>query len=92
MSEDRNTLRYTLITSLYKIYEYNKTHDIDDIALFEIAKTFYKKDEDNLVEEKKLACLISGEYNLGLSSKKVNFYILKGIAEELLDYLGYSGR
>ena len=92
LTEERAFLRQSLITSLYKIYEYNKTHDIEDIALFEIAKTFYKKDEDNLVEEKKLACLISGEYNLGLSSKKVNFYILKGIAEELLDLLGYSGR
>ena len=43
LTEERAFLRQSLITSLYKIYEYNKTHDIENIALFEIAKTFYKK-------------------------------------------------
>ena len=36
---------------------------------------------------------MTGEYILGLDGKKkVDFYIIKGIAEEVLDYLGYNGR
>ena len=35
---------------------------------------------------------MSGEYYLGLDKKKVDFYVIKGIAEEILDYLGYNGR
>ncbi len=92
LTEERCALRQSLISSLYKIYEYNKTHDIDDISLFEVAKTFYEESEDSLVEENKLACLMKGNYYLGLETRKVDFYIIKGVAEELLDYLGYNGR
>ena len=36
---------------------------------------------------------MSGKYYLGLDNKKdVDFYVIKGVAEEVLDYLGYSGR
>ncbi len=35
---------------------------------------------------------MTGVYNLGLKESKVNFYTIKGIVEELLDYLGYKNR
>ena len=36
---------------------------------------------------------MTGEYYLGVgNSKEVDFYIIKGIAEEILDYLGYKNR
>ena len=36
---------------------------------------------------------MTGEYYLGIDNKKnVDFYIIKGIAEEVLDYLGYGNR
>ena len=35
---------------------------------------------------------MTGDYDLGLQVKKVDFYVIKGIAEEMLDYLGYNGR
>lgn len=91
LTEERSYLRQSLITSLYKTYEYNYARDNKDICLFEIAKTFYKKGEE-YEEENKLACLMSGEYYLGLKSKNVDFYIIKGVCEEILDYLGYGGR
>ena len=92
MTEDRNTLRSSIATSLYKIYEYNKAHFNKDISIFEIGKSFYKNGE-NYVEEKKLAVLMTGIYSLGINNeKKVDFYVIKGIAEEALDYLGYSSR
>jgi phenylalanyl-tRNA synthetase beta chain len=92
MTEERNTLRYSLIPSLYKIYEYNKAHYTKDVCIYEIGKGFWKR-EESYGEDKKLCALMTGEYYLGLDSKKqVDFYIIKGILEELLDYLGYNGR
>ena len=92
MTEERNTLRYSLIPSLYKLYEYNKAHYVKDVNIFEIGKGFWKK-EDKCGEDLKLAVLMTGEYYLGIDNKKnVDFYVIKGIAEEVLDYLGYENR
>lgn len=91
MSEDRNTLRHSIIPSLMMIYEYNKARGNKDISIYEIGACFGKV-EDSYQEESKLAILMTGTYTLGLNSKKVNFYTLKGILEELLDYLGYQNR
>ena len=91
LSEDKNTLRHSLLVALYKIYEYNKARNNKDVSIFEIGKAFQKKD-DEYTETKKLAALMSGEYYLGLDKKKVDFYVMKGVTEEILDYLGYNGR
>ena len=92
ITEDRNTLRYSMIPSLYKVYEYNKARKQKDISIFEIGKGFYKKGEV-YGEDTKLCVLMSGKYSTGLNNNKtVDFYVIKGIAEEVLDYLGYSGR
>ena len=92
MSEDRNSLRQSMIPSLMKIYEYNKSRDEKDVSIFEIAKTFYKKGEE-YIEEKHLGTLMTGKYITGIGQERnVDFYIIKGIAEEILDYLGYENR
>ena len=92
ITEDRNTLRYSMIPSLYKVYEYNKAREQKDISIFEIGKGFYKKGEV-YGEDTKLCVLMSGKYSTGLNNNKnVDFYVIKGIAEEILDYLGYAGR
>lgn len=91
MSEDRNSLRYSLIPSLMSIYEYNKARGNKDICIYEIGKGF-SKINDEYHEESKLAILMTGLYNLGMKPTKVNFYTIKGIMEELLEYLGYSNR
>ena len=92
MSEDRNTLRHSILPSLLKIYEYNKARSNKDVSIFEIGKAFYKQAEE-YGEHNKLAVLMTGDFYLGVDNKKqVDFYIIKGIAEELLDYLGYAGR
>jgi phenylalanyl-tRNA synthetase beta chain len=56
-----------------------------------MGKVFEKIGED-YKETMKLAALMTGEYYLGLNKKQVNFYMIKGVAEEMLDYLGYGGR
>ena len=92
MSEDRNTLRYSIIPSLYRIYEYNKAHYVKDVNIFEVGKGFWKK-EEQYGEDLKLCALMTGEYYLGIDNKKtVDFYVIKGIVEEFLDYLGYENR
>ncbi len=91
MSEDRNTLRHSLLPSLISIYEYNKARGNKDICIYEIGKSFGKVD-DCYQEANHLAILMTGTYTLGLHPKKVDFYIIKGILEELLDYLGYQNR
>ncbi|MCI8655498.1 MAG: phenylalanine--tRNA ligase subunit beta [Clostridia bacterium] len=92
ITEDRNTLRYSVIPSMVKIYEYNKARDIKDISIFEIGKGFYKKQEE-YGENTKLCALMTGDYynELG-NTKQVDFYVIKGVAEEILDYLGYENR
>ena len=91
MSEDRNTLRYSLLHSLHEIYNYNAARNNTDISIFEIGKSFYKQNNE-YKENLKLAILLSGNYYLDIQKTKVDFYILKGIVEELLDFLGFKGR
>ena len=91
MSEERNTLRYSLLYSLKEVFEYNNARNNSDISIFEIGKSFYKKDNE-YKEKLNLAVLLSGNYYLDIKKTKVDFYILKGIVEELLDFLGFNGR
>jgi len=91
MSEDRKTLRYSLLYSLEQIRLYNKARNFKDTCIFEIGKGFYK-DNEEYKEELKLAGLMTGKYYLDINDTNVDFYIIKGVVEELLDYLGYSGR
>jgi phenylalanyl-tRNA synthetase beta chain len=91
LTEERSHLRQSLITSLYKIYEYNLARNISDVSIFEIGKAFYK-DGESYNERNKLAALMTGKYIEGLHGKDVDFYVVKGIVEEVLDFLGYGGR
>lgn len=92
ITEDRNTLRYSMIPSLFKIFEYNEAREQKDISIFEIGKGFYKKGEV-YGEDTKLCALMTGKYSLGLNNtKNVDFYTVKGVAEEILEYLGYANR
>lgn len=89
---DRNALRYSMIPSMYKIYEYNYARSQKDVSIFEIGKGFFKKGEI-YGEENKLCALMTGKFFVGIDNKKqVDFYIIKGIAEEILDYLGFGNR
>ena len=91
MSEDRSTLRYSLLYSLKEIYKYNKDRNLENISIFEMGKGFYK--EDGIYKEtNKLAILMTGDYYLDIKNTKVDFYVIKGILEELMDYLGFNNR
>ena len=91
MTEERNALRYSLIPSLKMIYDYNRARNEKDISIFEIGKSFFNKD-GKYGEHLSLAALMTGVYTVGLEKKVVDFYVIKGVMEELLDYLGFAGR
>ena len=91
LSEDRSTLRCSILPSLYKIYEYNVARNNKDIVIFELGKRFGKWNHE-FQEENMLAALMTGNYMVGLEKKLVDFYVIKGVAEEILDFLGYGGR
>ena len=92
ITEDRNTLRYSIIPSLYKIYEYNNARENKDVCLFEIGKGFWNKNGE-FGENKKICVLMTGKYYNKIGyNEQINFYDIKGVTEELLDFLGYNGR
>lgn len=91
MSQDKSIIRTSILPSLINVYEYNKARNIKDILLYEIAKTY----DNNYVEESKVAILIKGNYltnDWQHTIVKSDFYTLKGIVSNLLDYLGFKNR
>jgi len=91
MSIDKSVLRTTLIPSLLNVYDYNKARKIKDIFLYEISKTYDKE----FNEESKIAILMKGNYILNAwhgTNVKTDFYLIKGIVEDILDYLGFKNR
>jgi len=92
MTNERACLRYSLLPSLLNVYNYNKARNIKDLSLFEIGKRFYKK-EDKFYEENLLSFITTGKYYYDIyGNKEVDFYVLKGMIEEILEYLGFNGR
>ncbi len=92
MTEEKTCLRTTLIPSLMEVYEYNKARNNKDVSIFEIGNCYFKENE-NYKEESHLGVLMTGEYIGGINtSVSVDFYYIKGVIQNLLDYLGYSRR
>ena len=91
MTEERSRLRHKITPSLVKILEYNVARENKNVSIFELGKSFYEVNE-KYEENLSLGALMSGEYWTGLEKKAVDFYVLKGVTEELLDYLGFNGR
>ena len=90
MSIDKSIVRTTLIPSLMNVYNYNKARGVKDISIYEIAKTYDSK----YVESSKICGLMSGKYLLNSwnNSFDIDFYLVKGVVENLLNYMGYEGR
>ena len=90
MSQDKSIVRTTILPSLLNVYEYNKSHGVEDVSIYEISKTY----DNKYNETTKIAGLMTGIINPNTwkLSTKVDFYIVKGIVENLLDYMGYNGR
>ena len=91
MSTDRMYVRQSLIPSLLNVYDYNTKRGIKNINIYEISNVYDKKYNETQL----LSILMSGNYidysfnNIGI---KNDFYTIKGVVENLLNYLGYDKR
>lgn len=91
MSIDKSVLRTSLIPSMLNVYNYNKARKVNDMFLYEISKTY----DVNYTEESKIAILMKGSYIINEATKvnvPTDFYLIKGVVENLLDYLGFAGQ
>lgn len=91
LSADKAVVRTSLIPSLLQVVDYNKARGIDDISIYEISNTYADKNEEDL----KLGIVLHGKYiNTGWQNKSIDsdFYVLKGITENILNYMGLKNR
>lgn len=85
MTEDRAVMRQSLLNGVIDAVAYNRARKQENLALFEIGKTYTVEKE-----ETKLAIALSGLYSSHLwkgVKQEASFYLLKGILEALLEKL-----
>ena len=91
ISIDKSVIRTSILPSLLNTYQYNKSRGVKDVLIYEIAKTY----DTNYQEVSKVAMLLKGSY-LSNSWQGINinvdFYVVKGIIENLFNYLGFKNR
>lgn len=91
ISIDKSVIRTSILPSLLNTYQYNKSRGVKDVLIYEIAKTY----DTNYQEVSKVAMLLKGTY-LSNSWQGINinvdFYLVKGIIENLFNYLGFKNR
>ena len=90
MSHDKSVVRTSILPSLYNVYNYNKARKVEDVLIYEISNTYDKSYQEDV----KVAALLSGNYLSSLwgHKEKIDFYLVKGIVENLLDYMGFKNR
>lgn len=96
MSEDRSTLRTSLIPHVLDIIQYNHNRKLDDVAIYEIGSIFLtdEKEVTKQPREKEiLAGALTGNWQSHLwqgEKKKVDFFVAKGVLEGLFESLGVT--
>lgn len=94
MSEERSTLRQSLIPHLVEAASYNVARQADLVALYEVDSVFLGLTEESLPhEEEHVAAVITGkwlDHAWQGEHKQVDFFVLKGIVEGLFDRLGLA--
>lgn len=92
LSEERSTLRQSLIPSLIESVKYNVARQNEDVALFEVGSVFVKEEDSLLPNEiEHVAGALTGIWSENKwqgEVKKVDFYVAKGILEALFVKLG----
>lgn len=94
MSEERSVLRQSLVPHLLEAVTYNVARRIDSVALYETGSVFLGTEEDGLPKEvEHLSVVITGKWvdqPWQGETKKVDFFVVKGIVEGLMDRLGLA--
>lgn len=98
MSEERSTLRLSLVPHLLEAVAHNNARQLDDVALYEIGKVYLieeKIENEQPNERENLAGAITGlwhSHSWQGEKKAVDFFVAKGILEGLFDALGLTDR
>ncbi|GIP34387.1 phenylalanine--tRNA ligase subunit beta [Paenibacillus sp. J2TS4] len=96
MSEERSTLRTSLIPNLLETAVHNRYRSMDDVAVFEIGKVFItgEKALTKQPDERLLLSILWTGSNRPLhwscKSAAVDFYDVKGLIEKVTDYFGLT--
>ena len=94
MLKERSYVRQSLLSSLVDITKYNLNKKYNEVLLYEIANVYWEEN-DEYMEDTKLAFTLSGNYLMNTWNNnvyKMDFYFIKGIVENILDFLGLSNR
>ena len=94
MLKERSVIRQSLLNSIMEVVNYNLNKKNKDIYLYEIANV-YSEVESEYIEDTKLAFVMTGKYlsnTWNSLNYETDFYLIKGVVENLLEYLGLSNR
>ncbi|KRM96479.1 phenylalanyl-tRNA synthetase subunit beta [Liquorilactobacillus aquaticus DSM 21051] len=96
MSSDRTTARMNLISGLLDDIAYNVARKVDNVALYEQGRVFYREvGNDRPVEVEHVAGALTGLFKTATwheAKVPVDFFLTKGIVEHMLRSLGVTGR
>ncbi|PIC71293.1 phenylalanine--tRNA ligase subunit beta [Sporosarcina sp. P16b] len=96
MSEERSILRQSIIPHLLDATTYNVARRNESIALYETGSVFLGIEEDGLPKEvEHVAAALTGKWVHHAwqgETKKVDFFVMKGIVEGLFEQLGLHER
>ncbi len=92
LSEDLSRLRNRLIPSLLGVTSYNIGRGMRDVGVFEIGRVFELRNDQAIVERIGLAGVLTGNmrgevWNPDKGCLEADFFLCKGIVENLLDRL-----
>ncbi|PRO64958.1 phenylalanine--tRNA ligase subunit beta [Alkalicoccus urumqiensis] len=96
MSEDRSSLRTTLIPHLLEALSHNRNRSISSASLYEIGSVFHTTEEKVTVQPQEKTHLSAAwmgtwhEHSWQGEKKSVDFFVVKGIVEGLLAELHAS--
>lgn len=88
LSEDKKTMRQSLLSGLLEAIRYNQARQTMDLALFELGNCYAKG-----IETPYLGLAITGNYLINPWQKwslKADFYLLKGLLDQLFISLGIT--
>ncbi len=93
-TEEHQLMRTTLIPSLLGDVAVNVRRRVLDVGLFEINRAFLPREDEELpAESLRLGAVLTGEvltnsWNVDAQCARADFFVLKGIVEQLLRVLG----
>lgn len=82
LGEETSVMRRTLIPNMLEVISTNISHKVEEVSAFECGNTFTP--QGGLPVETKQFCV-------GMYGKEIDFFVLKGVIEAVLDNIGFRG-